>query len=63
MNGALYRQAIQSIKSDMQSGRISYDQARALAEPILADMNKQAADIAKKFGKKPTKFTFGYVMR
>lgn len=58
-----YREKIQKIKSLYLKGEISFDQAKAQVLPLLEEMNTKGASIAKKFGKKFTKLTFGYVFR
>jgi hypothetical protein len=62
-NGDFYRTEISKIRAMLINGVINYDEAQELAKPIISEMNKKAAEIAKKFGKKPYKFTFGYLMR
>lgn len=58
-----YRAQIQAIRARFLRGEITFDEAKAEVEPLLAEMNKKGAAIAKKFGKKYKKLTFGYVFR
>ena len=58
-----YRQKILEIRSDFLRGKITYEQAKAKVLPFLEEMNIKGAKIAKKFGKKYKKLTFGYVFR
>lgn len=50
-------QAVNGIKARLNANVISYEQAKFELEPILEEMNKTAAEIAKKYGKKPQLFT------
>lgn len=47
----------------MQAGEITYEQAKAMCEEKLRDMNERGLEIAKKHGKKFRPFTFTGVMR
>lgn len=58
-----YRGQIEAIRHAMNSGEISYDEARIKAQPIIDEMNVKARKVAEKFGKKHTNFTFNYLMR
>ena len=58
-----YRQLINDIKFKMQVGIIDYYQAKAEAEPIIAEMNAKGKEIAKKFGQRFKPFTFTYLIR
>ena len=58
-----YRQQLERIKAEMLNGLLSYDQAKAKAQPILDAMNAHGKAIAKKYGKKFQVFTFAAVMR
>lgn len=44
-------------------GEITYEQAKNEVEALLVVMNIKGEKIAKKFGKKFNKLTFGYVFR
>lgn len=57
------RNLIKEIKFKMQAGIITYAQAKAEAEPIIAKMNIRGREIAKKFGQKFKPFTFAYLIR
>lgn len=58
-----YRVKIEQIRHSFNRGEISYEQAKAQVLPMLEEMNAKGAKIAKKFGKKFNKITFGYVFR
>ncbi len=58
-----YRQQILEIRSDYLRGKMTLNEARAKVEPLLAEMNKKGEMVAKEFGKKFRKLTFGYVFR
>lgn len=57
------RQAIANIRRRMLGGVISYEQARAEAQPIIDGINAQAKIIAKRHGKKPQVLYFAAIMR
>lgn len=61
--GNNYRQILNDIKFKMQLGVINYYEAKAEAEPIIAEMNTKGRKIAKKFGQKFKPFTFAYLIR
>ena len=63
MTGIYLKNKIQEIKMRMVSGLIDYDQAKKEAQPIIDEMNRLGEGIAKKFGKKFSKFTFVNLMR
>lgn len=58
-----YRQLLNDIKFKMQVGIINYYEAKAEAEPIIAEMNTKGKEIAKKFGQRFKPFTFAYLIR
>lgn len=58
-----YRSQILHIRSSYLRGDITLEQAREVVGPLLEEMNNKGAEIAKKFGKKYKKLTFGYVFR
>lgn len=57
------REAIAKIRGLMNSGKLSVDEAKAQAKPILDKMNARGEKIAKMHGRRHKKFTFGYIMR
>lgn len=57
------RAKIEFIRGQYQHGQISLDEAKLLVQPILDDINQKAAKIAKAYGKRFKKITFGYVFR
>ena len=63
MNGQDYRNAIEYIRFKMVKGLITYDEAKAEAQPIIDEMNKKGLEIAEKYGKKFKGFTFSSLMR
>ncbi len=58
-----YRSKILDIRSDYLRGKITLDEAKSLVLPLLNEMNIRGEKIAKEFGKKFNKLTFGYVFR
>lgn len=58
-----YRTQIKLIRAEYQQGVITLEKAEELVIPLLVEMNKKGAKIAKKFGKNYKKLTFGYVFR
>lgn len=63
MNGIYLRNKIQDIKTRLNCGYIDYDQAQKEAQPFIDKMNELGEQVAKKFGKKFSKFTFVSLMR
>lgn len=57
------RVKIEQIRARYLLGEITLDEAKTLVAPILADINTKGVVIAKQFGKKFYKMTFGYVFR
>ena len=51
------------IRDRLMLGQITYDEAKAEAEPIIADINKTAVELAKKYGMKPQLVSFQSIMR
>lgn len=58
-----YRRLLNDIKFKMQVGIIDYYEAKAEAEPIIAEMNTKGKEIAKKYGQRFKPFTFAYLIR
>lgn len=58
-----YRAQIKKIRGSYLRGEISFEQAKGYTEPLLKEMNKKGEKIAKKFGRKFNKLTFGYIFR
>lgn len=54
---------MQDIRRRMLSGKITYDEAKAEAAPLIAAINERSAAIAKKYNKRPTKLSFAAIMR
>ena len=63
MTGHEYRAKLGQIKGKMLRGELTYDEAKKEAQPIIDEMNKLGREIAAKYGKRHTNFTFGYLMR
>jgi hypothetical protein len=57
------RAKIMGIKGRMQAGQITYDQAKAEAQPIIDAINAKAKLIAKKYKKRPQLVSFAAIMR
>lgn len=57
------RAKINHIKNALDLGWITYDQAKEMAEPIIAEINEKAKEIAKKYGVKPGLVNFNSLMR
>lgn len=58
-----YRATIESIRHASLRGDISYEEAKARVQPLLDEMNAKGEKIAKEYGKRYKKLTFGYVFR
>lgn len=54
---------IQDIRRRMLTGAISYEQAKAEAQPIIDAINAKAVEVAKRHNVKPGKLNFAAVMR
>jgi len=63
MSGADYRNKIEIIKIKLIQGYLTYDEAKTQAEPIIAEMNKKAQEIAHRHRRTHRKFTFSTLMR
>lgn len=63
MDGLYLRNKIQDIKTKLACGYIDYEQAKKEAQPFIDEMNNKGMEIAKRFGKKFSKFTFVSLMR
>jgi len=51
------------IKGFLKLGRYTYDEARKLVAPLLKIAEKDAEQIAKKWGRKPPKFSITGFLR
>ena len=49
---------INAIRMAAQANKTPYEKAKQLPQPLLAELNKRARDIALKYGMKPQKFAF-----
>lgn len=63
MTGQDYRNQIETIRLNLMRGFTTYDEAKERAQPIIDEMNKKGAEIAKKYNQKFIKFTFAALMR
>lgn len=63
MTGQDYQNKINQIRGKMLRGELTYDEAKKEAQPIIDDMNKIGREIAAKYGKRHSNFTFAYLMR
>jgi polyhydroxyalkanoate synthesis regulator phasin len=57
------REKLYGIRRRMLRGEISYEAAKAEAQPLIDAINKKNAEIAKKHGKRAGKISFAAVMR
>lgn len=57
------RQKIAAIRHDLNNGRITYNEAKAQAEPIIASINDNADRLAKKYGRRRSHVNFAGLMR
>lgn len=63
LSGNEIRGEIALIRANLKSGAISYDEAKVLAAPVIAEMERRGAAIAKKFNKRAPRFSFVGLMR
>jgi len=54
---------ILQIRARLLSKELSYEEAKELTMPIIEEMNKKSAEIAKKYNQRPKKFKFSSLMR
>ena len=57
------RNALADIRRRMQGGKITVEQAKVEAAPIIASMNEKAKSISKQYGMRHKPLTFAYLMR
>jgi len=57
------REIINNIRVALCTGKISYDQAREYAKPIIEKINAKSVEIAKKYNTKPQLVSFEALMR
>ena len=57
------REILEDIKAKLLVGAISYEQAKNEAEPVIAEINKKAIELSKKYGVKPQLVSFAALMR
>ena len=63
MTGQDYYNKINQIRTQLNVGLITYDQAKKIAQPIIDEMNEKAREVAKKYNQKHHNFTFAAMMR
>lgn len=63
MTGQDYQNKLNLIKAKMMRGDLTYDEAKKEAQPIIDEMNKIGREIAAKYGRRHSNFTFAYLMR
>lgn len=63
MSGTDYRNKIELIKMKMLYSSLTYEEAKAEAQPIIDEMNKRAKEIAHRHRRKHKNFTFSTLMR
>lgn len=63
MTGQDFHDKIETIRIKMLRGVLSYEDAKAAAQPIIDEMNEIGRKIAAKYGKRHTNFTFANLMR
>ena len=54
---------IEEIRAMLKAGRLSFDEAKALALPLIKEMEQSAEKVARRFGRTPPKFNFTNLMR
>ena len=57
------RRFFNHLKNSLDLGWLTYDETKDRAEPVLREMNKKGASIAKKYGRKYHNITFTEIMR
>lgn len=57
------QEKIADIKRRMVAKEISYEEAKAEAQPVIDRINAKAAEIAKKYNKRAKKLSFSEIMR
>jgi len=57
------RRVINEIKTELDMGKITYEQAKVKAAPVLAEINGIGRDLAKKYGIKHRDISFNEIMR
>lgn len=57
------RAKVAEVKSLLMSGKITYDEAHEMLAPAVEEANKRAEVIAKRFKKRPHKFSIVGLLR
>lgn len=57
------QEEIKRIRQQLLAGKISYDEAADLADPIIRRINSQAKAVAKRHGLRPQQVSFSALMR
>lgn len=63
MEGWELRERVEKIKGYLIRGEVSYENARFMAIPVIAEMDRRGRIIAKKHGKKYQNISFSKLMR
>jgi len=61
--GQEFRDELSVIRREMLAGKLTVEEAKKVAQPIIDEMNARGAKVAKEFGRTFHKLTFGYIMR
>ena len=52
------------LRRDYWQGKLTYDEAKAKAEPRILEINRKATEVARKHGRsRPSKLNFAALMR
>lgn len=57
------RVAIESVRVALNTGQITYEQARKKAKPVIDSINEKSKELAKKYGVRPQLVSFEGLMR
>lgn len=63
LTGAELKARTEVIRYELMTRKISYDEAKAKAQPIIDEMNKRGFEIAKKYKKRYYGVKFAALMR
>ena len=63
MSGQELYNKINEIRTKLNLGLLSYDEAKQAAKPIIDEMNEKAREVAKKYNQRHRNFTFISLMR
>lgn len=63
LTGVELKMKIEVVRYELHTGKLSYDEAKEKAQPIIDEMNKRGKEIAKKYKKRFKGFQFAALMR